>query len=239
MIPLYSKIFLAIAFLLDSGADAARWEKGRLVYANPLQDSLDVAGWVMEGPGETIFNDGWMQMYSPAKQWDHVFWCPEEFPSRFIAEWEVRNVNPAEGLLIIFFATTGLNGEDIFDKRLPARDGTFKFYTKDQLKSYHVSYYTNNPKNPDRALTHLRKNNSFALVQTGTEGIPKTSTDIHRIRLVKDDDHILFFVEDRKVIDWTDDGKTFGPVIGAGKIGFRQMRWSHFAYRNFNVWEIE
>jgi hypothetical protein len=26
--------------------------------------------------------------------------------------------------------------------------------------------------------------------------------------------------------------------LGEGKIGFRQMEWTHFAYRNFKVWEI-
>lgn len=47
------------------------------------------------------------------------------------------------------------------------------------------------------------------------------------------------FVDDRKIIDWTDDGKRFGPVLGAGKIGFRQMRWSHFRYRDFKVWQLD
>lgn len=44
---------------------------------------------------------------------------------------------------------------------------------------------------------------------------------------------------DRKIIDWTDDGKEYGPVLGGGKIGLRQMQWTHFRYRNFKVWELE
>ena len=213
--------------------------KGRLIYSNPLADSLAVKSWVMEGPGNVEFRDGWMHMYSPGKEWDHVLWCPENFPSDFIAEWEVQNIEPAEGLLIVFFSATGLNGEDIFDPALPKRDGTFRFYTKDKLNCYHVSYYTNNPKNPERTLAHLRKNNGFALVQTGSEGIPKGSTAVHRIKLIKSEGHIWFFVDERKVLDWKDDGKTYGPVLGGGKIGFRQMRWSHFRYRDFKVWSIK
>ena len=76
-------------------------------------------------------------------------------------------------------------------------------------------------------------------MHTGTEGIPKNSQAVHKIVLIKDNAHILFFIDDRKIIDWEDDGKTLGPVYGSGKIGFRQMQWSHFAYRNFRVWGLE
>lgn len=193
----------------------------------------------MEGPGVTTFDGGWMEMYSPNEEWHHVLWCPEIFPARFTAEWEVQNLNPKGGLLIVFFAAAGVNGEDIFDASLPSRDGTFKYYTKDQLRNYHISYYANNPKNPERELAHLRKNQGFALVQRGKEGIPKHSTSIHKIRLVKDGGHITLFVDGRPVIDWIDDGKTYGPVHPAGRIGFRQMQWSKFRYRHFKVWAHE
>lgn len=214
------------------------YAKGELLYSASFSSPQDVAGWQMEGPGELMFEDGWMTMYAKDQAWHHVFWCPQVFPSRFVAEWEVQNKHPEEGLLIVFFATTGLNGEDIFDSSLPARDGTFRHYTRENLKSYHVSYYANNPKNPDREFAHLRKNNLFALVQTGEEGVPKASEAVHKIRLVKDDEHIVFFVDDRKIIDWRDDGETYGQVYGAGRIGFRQMQWSRFSYRNFNVWAL-
>lgn len=230
-------IFLLSVILLTAAGreDTPPTGKGRLLYENSFSNAEQVKDWVMEGPGKVEFKDGWMEMYSPGEEWHHVFWCPRDFPSSFVAEWEVQNMHPQAGLLIVFFAAKGTRGEDIFDKTLPARDGTFKYYTKDRLNSYHISYYANNPKNPERELSHLRKNNSFALVQDGPEGIPKDSRDIHRVRLVKRDSRILFFVDDRKIIDWTDDGTTYGPVYGGGKIGFRQMQWSHFRYRNFKV----
>lgn len=209
------------------------------VYSNDLSTRGDVGDWVMEGPGETVFRDGWMEMYSTNEEWHHVLWCPEIFPESFTAEWELQNLNPKAGLLIVFFAATGIEGEDIFDSSLPSRDGTFRYYTKDRLRNYHISYYANNPKTPDRELAHLRKNQGFALVKTGDEGIPKHSTSIHKARLVKDGGHITFFVDGRKVINWFDDGRTYGPVHGAGRIGFRQMQWSKFRYRNFKVWKHE
>lgn len=211
----------------------------QLVYSNDLSTRSDISGWVMEGPGQTVFRDGWMEMYSINEEWHHVLWCPEIFPESFTAEWELQNINPKAGLLIVFFASTGINGEDIFDASLPPRDGTFRYYTKDRLRNYHISYYANNPKNPDREFAHLRKNPGFALVETGSEGVSKHSTSIHKARLVKDGGHITFFVDGHKVIDWFDDGSTFGPVHGAGRIGFRQMQWSRFRYRNFSIWKHE
>lgn len=213
--------------------------KGRLLYENSFSHPRLVKDWVMEGAGRVECRNGWMEMYSPGEEGHHVFWCPRDFPSGFIAEWEVQNLHPQAGLLIVFFAARGAEGEDIFDAALPKRDGTFKYYTKDRVNSYHISYYANNPKNPERELAHLRKNNSFALVQTGPVGIPKNSVAAHRLRLVKQENRIQFFVDDRKVIDWKDDGVTFGPVYGEGKIGFRQMQWSHFRYRNLKVWAVK
>ena len=31
----------------------------------------------------------------------------------------------------------------------------------------------------------------------------------------------------------------YGPVPEDGKMGFRQMQWTHFRYRNIQVWELE
>jgi len=46
------------------------------------------------------------------------------------------------------------------------------------------------------------------------------------------------YVDDRRIIDWTDDNKKYGPVLKGGKIGFRQMKWTHFRYANFKVWNL-
>ena len=224
--------------LLEERHTTTAYKKGELLYENRLADTTAIRGWVMEGPGVVKAKDDWMEMYAEQQQWHHVLWCPQTFPSSFIAEWEVQNLHTEAGLLIVFFAATGINGEDLFDPSLPPREGTFKYYTKDRINCYHISYYANNPKNPARELAHLRKNSGFELVQMGPEGIPKASPAIHRVRLVKDRNRVCFFIDGRKVIDWLDDGRILGPALGAGKIGFRQMQWSHFRYRNFKVWHL-
>lgn len=213
--------------------------KGRLLYENSLRSGKDLKDWVMEGPGALQFNKGGMKMFSPDKEWDHVLWCPEEFPSSFIAEWEMQNLDTSEGLTIVFFAARGSGGEDIFDPVLPKRDGTFKYYNKGEINCYHISYYTNNPKNPTREKSHLRKDPMFALLQEGEKGIPANSLKKHKIRLIKKEAHILMYVDERKIIDFLDVDGIYGPVYLSGKIGFRQMRWSQFSYRDFKVWEIK
>jgi len=194
----------------------------------------------MEGPGELEFRDGWMEMFSPEEKFHHVFWCPAVFPDRFIAEWEAQNLEPDAGLCIIFFAAKGLEGEDIFDTSLPERNGNFRGYTMGKINNYHISYYANNPGyEPGRGTANLRKNRGFDLVQTGREGIPVISGDIHKMRLVKDGRHIVMWVDDRRIIDWTDEAVDASQTHKEGKIGLRQMKWTHFRYRHLSVWTIE
>ena len=39
----------------------------------------------------------------------------------------------------------------------------------------------------------------------------------------------------RVIIDYTDDGRRYGPVYRDGKIALRQMQWMVAKYRNFRV----
>lgn len=68
-------------------------QKGELLYSNPLAEPADVATWIMEGPGTVSFANGWMTMYAPNEKMHHVFWCPENFPASFVAEWEAQNLH--------------------------------------------------------------------------------------------------------------------------------------------------
>lgn len=235
-------VFLIACLAMGSSAYAQMAkpdpQKGVLLYENPLADKQSMDDWVMEGPAVTEFRDGWMHMFSPEKKGHHVFWCPEDFPDSFIAEWELQNMEPDAGLCIVFFSATGIHGEDVFDPSLKERDGVFSKYTKSDLNNYHISYYANGKDNPGRQISHLRKNAGFNLVHYGQDGIPVHSTDIHKMRLIKQENRIMMYADDRRIIDWTDDGKEHGPALGGGKIALRQMQWTHFRYRNFRVWEL-
>ena len=227
---------LVLQILASVAAVAQEYQKGDLLYSNTFSKEEELSGWVMEGAGKIEFKDGWMQMSSPSEEGHHVFRCPQDFPESFIAEWEVQNIETDAGLCIVFFAAKGLKGEDIFDPSLPKRDGAFTGYTKGAINNYHISYYANPKNEPEREIANLRKNKGFHKVQAGKPGIPVNSTAIHQVRLIKHEGRIILYIDARKIIDWTDDGEKFGNILGAGKIGFRQMKWTHFAYRNFNVW---
>ena len=240
LVTCFALLFLASGKSLGDDVDLTLSQrKGELLYNNPFSKKSDVSAWIMEGPGELSFDEGWMRMYSPDEKMHHVFWCPEDFPNSFVAEWEAQNLNTEAGLVIVFFAAMGLHGEDIFAEQLLKRDGTFDQYTLGQIRSYHISYYANAVHNKDRGHANLRKNNLFQLVQEGAVGIPTLSKDVHKIVLYKIDARVVMYIDGRLIIDWTDDGKTWGPVWDSGKIGFRQMQWTQFRYRNFKVWAIK
>jgi len=221
---------------------AIEGRRGRLMYECALDNENSTKDWIMEGPGIVSFEDGWMRMSSRlvgGEPKGHiVYWCPKDFPNRFIAEWETQILS-SHGLCIVFFAAKGTNGEDIFDKSLPPRDGTFQQYTVGRINSYHISYYANTPNNPGRSTSNLRKNSGFYLIANGPPGIPAGDTSSHKIRLIKDDARIIFEVDGRVIIDYTDDGKRYGLPYVDGKIGFRQMQWTVARYRNLRVWELK
>ena len=232
--------FLLFIILFKSNLFAQDFKTGKLLYANSFSKEGSCKDWIMEGPGKIEYKEGAMQMYSPEEEGHHVFWCPVDFPSNFIAEWDAKNFETDAGLCIIFFAAKGLNGESIFDSLMPKRTtGVFTDYTKGAMSCYHISYYANAKDDTHRETVNLRKNKGFNLVMTGEKGIPIESLDWHHLKLIKDDGHIMMYVDDRKVIDWQDDGKLYGKVLEGGKIGFRQMKWTHFAYKNFKVSSIK
>ncbi len=234
----FSRNIFVIFFLLSCiNCTAQVYEKGNLLYSNPLAIERDTAGWIMEGFGKIELKDNKLYMYSPSEEGHHVYWCPIDFPEDFIAEWEVQNLHTEVGLCIVFFASKGLNNEDIFSTFLPKRNGTFKNYTNGAINNYHISYYSNSKDHPGRETAHLRKNSGFHLIQSQYPGIPIKSLDLHKIKLLKYKGHIQLFIDNRITIDWQDDGQKFGKILTDGKIGFRQMKWTHFTYSNFNVWE--
>jgi len=190
---------------LDSSSASGIPNRGKLLYEADFSSAQSVSDWVMEGDALVAFSDGWMEMYSPDETSHHVFWCSATLPNSFIAQWQAQNLYVEAGLNIVFFAATGLQGQDIFDEALPERDGTFKQYTEGSIRSYHISYYANAEHNPNRKTTNLRKNNSFMLLQQGLVGIPAHSTDVHLVTLIKQESRIRLYVDERKVIDYRDD----------------------------------
>lgn len=219
------------------GLLSAEGIRGDTLYACKLATTADAAGWVLEGPGAIAYREGWMQMKSqrPTGPEGHfVYWCPEVFPDRFVAEWEFELLEE-KGLCILFFAACGKDGLDLFDPGLAPRTGIFGQYIHGDIDCYHISYFANNPGEP-RQVANLRKNRGFYLVANGPVGVATFRPgEVHRALLVKDGAHIRMAVDGRLIIDYLDDGQRAGPAYTDGRIGFRQMQSTSARYRNFRV----
>jgi hypothetical protein len=241
--PLYRGALDALLGAQPRGELDTRRLRGDLVYENALDSPETTENWRMEGPGIVRHEEGWMHMESaePDSQGNTghiVHWCDEDFPADFLCEFEIQPESE-HGLVILFFCAKGCEGKDIFDPSLAERTGIFGHYTGGDIDSYHVSYYANTPgAGQGRCTSNLRKNSGFYLVDQGPIGIPPASRDVHEVAVLKRGARVEVAVDGRRLIRWFDPGDRYGPVLGEGKIGFRQMKWMQARYRNLRVWAV-
>jgi hypothetical protein len=220
-----------------------QFEKGKCLYHNSLSSIVGIEGWKMEGRARVNFennllyleNDLDPKIYGDDAHW--VFWCPIDFPDKIMVEWEFYPVREP-GLCMIFFAATGRNGEDLFSVNLPIRNGKYPEYHSGEMNALHLSYFRH--KHPDeRAFRtcNLRKSHGFHLVATGADPLPPVEDAIspYHMKLVKYEGIVQFSINDLPVLEWEDDGVSFGPIYGGGKIGVRQMAPMKAAYSNLTV----
>jgi hypothetical protein len=215
--------------------------RGDLLYSCPMENGAQLNGWKMEGPGKWLVKDKWLEMYStkPESPAGHiVFWCPENFPADFLAEWEIK-LKSDYGLCIVFFCAKGREGEDIFDSKVPLRNGLFSDYINGAINCYHISYFANTPFNPGRVTCNMRKNHGFYLVSNGPAIIKGGDHSVHKLALMKKGGRIVLSIDGLKAIEFKDHGKKYGPRLEDGKIGLRQMSPTVAEYRNFKVYSLK
>lgn len=232
---------------------------GTTLYANPLATPADVATFRMEGPGTTSFASGRMRLESsmdPGPDSDQaanqranlVFWCPEVFPDNIEISWEFTPLHEP-GLAILFFAAVGREGKDLFDPSLAPRNGPYEQYHHGDIQALHVSYFRRRYAH-ERALhlCNLRKSYGFHMVAQGADPIPPVRDAVgpYRMTVTKCGRKVTFRIRgpnawqpELEVLNWTDDGVTYGPVLGGGRIGFRQMAPLIADYANLRVGALE
>ncbi len=218
---------------------------GELIYDNDLSCQDKVKDFILEGKANITFVNNAMRMENALSAADgqkanYVYWCPVEFPEDVEITWEFRPVREP-GLAILFFAAKGINGESIFDNKLQQRTGEYPLYHHGDINAFHVSYFRR--KEPDERAFHtcnLRKSYGFHLVTQGADPIPDASEDAqwYSLKLEKDKNFVRFYVNDLKVFEFEDDGKTYGPLLKGGCIGFRQLAPMIGEYRNLKVYKI-
>ena len=218
---------------------------GELIYDNDLSCQDKVKDFILEGKANISFVNNAMRMENVLSAADgqkanYVYWCPVEFPEDVEITWEFRPVREP-GLAILFFAAKGINGESIFDNKLQQRTGEYPLYHHGDINAFHVSYFRR--KEPDERAFHtcnLRKSYGFHLVTQGADPIPDASEDAqwYSLKLEIDKNFVRFYVNDLKVFEFEDDGKTYGPLLKGGCIGFRQLAPMIGEYRNLKVYKI-
>lgn len=222
---------------------------GDVIYKNPLKDKKDIEGWVMEGDGVISFPKAKMRLESKRPVEDGqksniVFWCPETFPDNICISWDFLPIREP-GLAILFFSAMGRDGCDIFDDSLKKRLGPYNHYFDGDINAYHISYFRRNPIEREFQVCNLRKSFGHHLVKQGPDPIPSTM-DIkksYKIIVVKNGPIIEFGISYNGLFlncfKWMDDGKSYGPILTGGKIGFRQMAPLIGEYNNLEVRSIK
>lgn len=224
----------------------AKGEKmGTILYKNPLAKEEDIRDFILEGKAVLTFENGALTMENALPSADgqkanYVLWCPKEFPSDIKISWEFRPVKEP-GLAMIFFAAKGRHGESIFAPELAKRDGQYPQYHHGDINAFHISYFRR--KEPDERAFHtcnLRKSYGFYLVCQGADPIPDASPNSpwYRLSVCKKGSTVSFAVNELTVFTFEDDGKTYGPLLEGGCIGFRQLAPMKGQYRNLQVEEL-
>ena len=216
-----------------------------LIYENPLSCPKDVKDFILEGQAEISFEQGHMRMRNILSQnlgqkANYVLWCPVTFPADLMIQWEFRPLSDT-GLCMLFFAASGSNGRDLFDPSLAPRTGEYVQYYNGDINTFHVSYFRR--KEPDERIFHtcnLRKSKGFYLTAQGADPLPGAADakDFYQIALKKQGNRIEFFINCLPIFSFKDDGQTYGPLLGGGKIGFRQLAPLTAAYRNLKVYSL-
>ncbi len=220
-----------------------------VIYENALCQAADIAEWVMEGDGAVSFPRGKMRQESlrpreAGQAGNIVHWCPISFPDNISISWDFQPLTEP-GLAILFFSALGHNGEDIVTGNLTKRNGPYDQYHHGDLNALHVSYFRRNPKENEFQTCNLRKSFGFHLVAQGADPLPTVGFALHpyRIKVIKCGARVSFYMAYKDelvtIFSWEDEGKIYGPVLGEGKIGFRQMTPLIAEYSNLVVRKVE
>lgn len=215
----------------------------KVLYDNPLSVADDLAGFRMEGEAAMSFPQGRLRLESTrgteeGQKANFVLWCPEDFPADVAFEWQFRPIREP-GLAILFFAASGAGGVDLFDSSLAPRSGEYEQYHSGDIETFHLSYYRRRWAEERQFHTcNLRKSRGFHLTAQGADPLPSAldCATSYRMLLVKRGARIDFAINGLPILAWEDDGEMFGPLLGGGKIGFRQMAPFIAEYANLKVY---
>ena len=213
-----------------------------LIYQNPLACEADVQGFRLEGEAKVTFPNGRMRMEnlrdpSEGQKSNFVYWCPQDLPPDVSLTWDFWPVREP-GLCILFFAAQGMQGRDLFDPALAVRTGEYNTYHHGDINAFHISYFRRRwPQERAFHTCNLRKSYGFHMVAQGADPLPdvEDADPPYHIKLIKCRPVVVFSINELPILEYVDDGETYGPLLAGGKIGFRQMAPLVGEYANLQV----
>ncbi|TNJ46030.1 DUF1961 family protein [Tamlana fucoidanivorans] len=158
-----------------------------------------------------------------------VLWNKTKTPENYEITFNFKSLSP-HSLHMIIFSALGLNGESIFSSDLAKRNGTAPKYTKGDISNYRISYFA-----PIRKTANLRKSPGRKMLDSGIDFASQSPKELHRIRVQKWKNNIVFTINDKQVLNYSDDEK----ALGAGYFGLRLMVPAIGTYDNFNLYELK
>lgn len=220
--------------------------KDSLIYENPLSSEEDLRGFRLEGRAGMSFPEGRLRLENAesadlGQKANYVLWCPRPFPADFLMELNFRPIREP-GLAMIFFAASGKDGRDLFDPVLAPRTGEYVQYHHGEINAFHLSFFRRKEKD-ERAFhtCNLRKSYGFHLVAQGADPIPDAADaeEMYTLSLLKRGPEVRFAVDGLEVLSFRDDGVSWGPLLGGGYIGLRQLAPMIGDYAGLRVYSLK
>jgi Domain of unknown function (DUF1961) len=212
--------------------------RGKVLFEEKFEN---LKNWRHEGAGDMVLDKevkGAMRLQivgsGQGKAGAQAF-CLKDFPDGIAVEYEIK-VLTDKGLVLNFVAMRGAKGKDMFDPKLPRREGIFNDYVRNPLlRSYHVSISRYGDKGVHTGVSNFRRNPGLVMMGQGPDLCRKIG-NWYRVRLVKDGARLQLGVNGKLAHEFTDPLKLKTPVPDSGKVGFRAIGAEVRALvRNFRV----
>ena len=219
--------------------------RGTLLYENPLSSPESLQDFVLEGRALASFPQDCLRLENAesaqlGQKANYVLWCRRSFPANLLLEIDFHPVREP-GLAMMFFSASGRDGRGLFDPSLSPRTGEYTQYHHGDINAFHLSFFRRKEKDERRFHTcNLRKSHGFYLVAQGADPIPDAADadGFYTLSLLKQGPDIRFAVNDLVVLCFHDDGSRYGPLLGGGCIGLRQLAPMIGEYRNLRVFSL-
>lgn len=217
----------------------------RLIYENSLSSPEAMKEFLLEGRALISFPEGRLRLENAESEQlgqkaNYVLWCTRPFPADLLLTIDFRPLREP-GLAMLFFSAAGRDGRGLFDPSLAPRTGEYAQYHHGDINAFHLSFFRRKEKDERSFHTcNLRKSYGFHLVAQGADPLPDAADadGPYTLSLLKQGPGVRFAINGLEVLSFHDDGAQFGPLLGGGCVGLRQLAPMAGEYANLRVYSL-